>query len=78
MRENSVPEQKCVRNQRLVDKNKILLSPLLMKLGLMKNFVKDMDKRAKDFEYLREIFRKFSVAKLKGDIFTGPPDSWNH
>ena len=75
IRENSAPEEKCVRNQPLVDKVKILLSPLFVKLGLMKNFVKAMEKQGKDFEYWREKFQIFRVAKLKGDIFIGSPDS---
>ena len=74
MRENSVPEEKCFRNQPLVDKDKILLSSLLMKLGLVKIFVKAMYKQGKDFQYLRENFQKFSVVKLRGDIFIGLPD----
>jgi len=44
MRENSVSEEKCVRNQLLVDTDKILLPPLHIKLGVMKNFVKAMNK----------------------------------
>jgi hypothetical protein len=35
MRENSFPGEKCVRNQTLVDKNKILLPPLHIKFSLM-------------------------------------------
>jgi hypothetical protein len=65
MRENSVPGERCVRNQLLVDKYKILLSPLHIKLGLMKNFVKAMNKHHKGFEYLREKFPKLSYVKLK-------------
>jgi hypothetical protein len=47
MRGNSVPEKKCVRNQPLVDKDKILLPPLHIKLGFTKNFVKAMNKHGK-------------------------------
>jgi hypothetical protein len=42
MWESAVPGEKCVRNQLQIDKYKILLSPLHIKLGLMKNFVKAM------------------------------------
>jgi len=38
----------------LVDKDKILLPSLYIKLGLMKNFVKVTNKHGKGFEYLRE------------------------
>jgi hypothetical protein len=73
MRENSFPEEKCVRNQPLVDKYKILLSPIHIKFGLKKNLVKAMEKHG--FEYLGEKFPKFSVAKLKEGIFIGPLNS---
>ena len=75
MRENSVPEDNYVRNQRLVDKDTILLPPLHIKLGLIKNFVKAMNKHRKDFEYLREKCPKFSVVKLKEGIFIGSLNS---
>jgi hypothetical protein len=53
MWENSVPGEKCVKNQPLSDKDKNL-PPLYIKLGLMKNFVKAMNKQGKCFEYLRD------------------------
>jgi hypothetical protein len=56
----------------LDDKNKILLSPLHIKLGLMENFVKAMNKHGKGFEYLREKFSKLSDGKSKEGIFIGP------
>ena len=49
-RENSFQGEKCVRNRPLVDKDKILLPPLYIKLWLMKNFVKAMNKHGKSFE----------------------------
>jgi len=71
MQENSVPGEKCLRNQLLVDKYKILLSPLHIKLGLMKNFVTAMNKHGKGFEYLKEKFPKLSDGKQKAGIFIG-------
>ena len=68
MPENSVPGENCVRNQLLVDKDKILLPPIYVKLGLIKNFVK----AGKGFEYLREKFPKLSDPKLKEGILIGP------
>jgi hypothetical protein len=65
MRENSVLGEKYVRSQRLVDKDKIVLPPLNIILGFMKNFVKAMS----SFEYSREIFPKLCDAKLKEGIF---------
>ena len=45
--------------------NKVLLPPLHIKLGLMKNFVKALHKNAAAFQHL-------STAKLKEGIFVGP------
>ena len=64
--------EKCVRNQPIVDNDNILLLPLHIKLGLMKNFFKAVNKHGKGFEYLSDKFQKLSDAKLKEDIFSGP------
>jgi len=47
--------------------------PLHIKLGIMKNFVKGMDKTGRGFEYLRNEFPNVSDAKIKEGIFIGPP-----
>jgi hypothetical protein len=47
MRENSVPEDKFVRSQPLVDKDKILLQPLHISLGLIESLVSAVDKRVR-------------------------------
>ena len=51
MWENSVPGENCVRNHLLVDNGTILLLPLHIKVGLMKNFVKAVNKHGKGFQY---------------------------
>jgi len=71
MREHPVPGEKWVRNRPLFDKNKILLPPLHIKLGLMKNFIKAVNKRCTGFEFLRKKFLKLSDAKLKEGVFIG-------
>lgn len=71
-RENYTPGASSVKYVPLVDPNKVLLPPLHIKLGLMKNFVKGLDKNASAFEYLRSIFPKISESKLKEGIFVGP------
>ena len=65
MRENSVSGEKRVRNETQGDKAMILLPSLHIKLGLMKNFFKNMNEHGKGFEYLREKFPKLSDRKLK-------------
>jgi len=65
--------EKNVVNPPLVLLEKIFLPPLHIKLGLMKNFVKGMDKTSHGFEYLRNQFPNVSDAKIKEGIFIGPP-----
>ena len=52
-----------------VDKSKIYLPPLHIKLGLIKIFVKVMDKESEGFAYLKQKFPKISEAKVKEGIF---------
>lgn len=56
----------------LINPEDVILPPLHIKLGLMKNFVKAMDKNGEGFLYLKSIFSKLSDAKLKEGIFIGP------
>jgi hypothetical protein len=50
MLENSIPGEKCVRNQSLVDKDIVILSLLHILLGLMGNSFIAMNKQGKSFE----------------------------
>lgn len=43
-----------------------------IKLGLIKNFVRALDRDGAAFEYLRTLFSKLSEAKIKAGIFVGP------
>lgn len=56
----------------LIEPSKYLLPPLHIKLGLMKQYVKALNKDADCFEYLRAKFPAISDAKLKEGIFDGP------
>ena len=56
----------------LVDMNKVLLPPLHIKLGLMKNFVKALHKNGPAFQHLSIVFPGLSAAKIKEGIFVGP------
>ncbi|KAJ4446592.1 hypothetical protein ANN_13289 [Periplaneta americana] len=71
-RESHIPGQKDVSYVPLVNPEKILLPPLHIKLGVMKNVVKAMDKQSDGFLYLKSKFPKVSDAKLKAGIFIGP------
>jgi hypothetical protein len=72
MRSTYVPGVKNIVQIPLVDPKKILMPPLHIKLGLVKNFVKAMDREGRGFTYLREKFPLISEAKIKEGIFVGP------
>ena len=57
--------EKNVQHPALAEWHKILLPPLDIKPGLMKNFVKAMDRTGTAFKYLAEKFPRLSEAKIK-------------
>jgi hypothetical protein len=61
-----------VVNNPLVNPEKVVLPPLHIRLGLMKHFVKAMDKNGAEFMYLKHKFPRLSDAKIKEGIFVGP------
>ncbi len=71
-RSNFVIGENNIQNPRLVDPKNVLIPPMHIKLGLMKNFVKSLDKEGAGFRYLREMFPKLSDAKMKEGVFVGP------
>lgn len=60
-----------VRVNLLVDPKKVLLPPLHITLGLMKQFVKAVSKEGECFKYLCQEFPNLSEEKIKG-VFVGP------
>lgn len=56
----------------LVERDKILFPPLHIKLGLIKQFVKALDKNGKCFKYICSVFPDLTIEKLKAGIFDGP------
>ena len=48
------------------------MPPLHVKLGLMKGFVKAMDRNGRTFLYLRQKFPLISDAKIRDRVYTGP------
>jgi len=66
------PGNKNVLHTPLVDRDKILMPPLHIKLGLMKSFVKKLDSDTDAFQYLRNKFPGLSYAKVKEGVFIGP------
>ena len=72
-RSTFVPGEHSLKENPLVDMNKVLLLPLLhIKVGLMKNFVKALHKNGAAFQNLSTVFPGLSAAKLKEGIFVGP------
>ena len=70
-REEFVVGEKNVKNIPLINQKKILLPPLHIKLGLIKQSVKALDKDGAAFKYLQNLFSKLSEAKVKGGVFIG-------
>ena len=71
-RSTFVPGKHSLKENPLVDMNKMLLPPLHIKLGLMKNFVKALHKNGAAFQHFSTVFPGLSAAKLKEGIFVGP------
>ena len=71
-RQNVAIGEKNIQHPALVEAQKIMLPPLHIKLGLMKNFVKAIDRTLPAFRYLHEKFPRLSEAKIKEGVFVGP------
>ena len=61
-----------VINEPLIDRNKVIFPPLHIKLGLMKQFVKALNKEGDCFKYLHASFPSLSDEKVKQGISDGP------
>ncbi|ESO07053.1 hypothetical protein HELRODRAFT_184669 [Helobdella robusta] len=61
-----------VINSPLVDRDRILFPPLHIKLGLIKQFTKALDKEGGCFNYMCQTFPGVTIVKLKAGIFDGP------
>jgi len=70
-REQLQPGSKNVSNVSLVDHEKILLPSLHIKLGMMKQFVKVLDRNSPCFQYVCTKFSTVSHAKIREGIFDG-------
>ena len=55
-----------------MDPQNILLPPLHIKLGLMRSFIRAVNKEGKAFTFLKQKFPRVSEAKLTAGIFDGP------
>ena len=66
-----VPGAKNILHEKLIEPNMILLPPLHIKLGLMKQFIKALDKDGNCYKYICETFPRVSGEKLKAGVFDG-------
>ena len=64
IRENMDPSEHNMMKERLVDRSSILLPPLHIKLGLIKNIIKALDKEGNTFQFLRSNFHILVKQKL--------------
>ena len=71
-RESMIVRQKNVIAEPLVDRSRIIFPPLHIKLGLMKQFVKALDKDGDCFKYICDAFPGLSVEKKMVGVFDGP------
>lgn len=72
IRDRMQPGSKNILRVPLVERDKVIMPPLHIKLGLMKNFVKALDTYSDAFQYLRNKFPELSIAKVKEGVFIGP------
>ena len=61
-----------VKWEPLIEPQKVLMPPLHIKLGLIKQFVTALNKESAGFKYLQVLFPKLSEAKVKVGIFVEP------
>lgn len=61
-----------VKWEPIVNTGQILMPPLHIKLGLMKQFVKALNHELDAFAHLKEEFPELSESKITAGVFTGP------
>ena len=66
-----VPGEHSLKENPMLDMNKVFLPPIHINLGLM-NFLKVLHKNGAAFQHLSAVFPGLSAAKLKEGIFVGP------
>lgn len=72
-RNEFMPGNANTEHEPMIDPKKILLPPLHIKLGLIKQFIKKLDHQSRAFLYLKnELFSRLSDAKLKEGVLVGP------
>ena len=70
-REDLTPGFHNVLNSPFMERSKVLLPPLHIKLGQAKQFVESLKPTSRVFRHIRQMFPSISEAKVKGGIFVG-------
>lgn len=68
-RESHQIGQKNILNLPLVTAENVILPPLHLKLGFMKQFVKKLDVNGQAFSHLKTVFPNLSEAKIKAGMY---------
>ena len=71
-RNEFVVDEKNIKYKPLVKPEEVLIPPLHIKLGLMKQFGKTLDKEGDCFKYLCVKFPVITEEKFKAGVFDGP------
>lgn len=75
--ENTINAQQSRDKLQLVPHEKIIIPPLHIKLGLIRNFTRALDVGGNAFSELKTIFPKLSVAKIEaGKVFESFPEKF--
>jgi len=72
VRRELIPDSLNVQTPPLVERSKIVLPRLHIKLGIMKQFVKALEKDGDCVRYICMKFPSLSIKKLKAGVFDGP------
>ena len=67
-----IPGSLNVPGPPLVERSKIVFPPFHIKLGIIKQFVKALEKDGDCFKYIGMKFQGLTIEKLKAGIFDGP------
>ena len=71
MRSELIPDSLNILAPPLVEHSKFMFPPLHIKLGIMKQFVKALEKDGNCFKYICMKFSGLAIEKLKAGIFDG-------
>ena len=71
LRESFTPGYRNILHSAFVDRSNVILPPLHIKLGLMKQ-LKALNKEGACFKYIQEKFLNMSAEKVRKSVFVGP------